>query len=192
MRHGILSLTLLLCLSAIAVSTMIWFSSLTSDGLESLRVTRSEHQALQQQLSLLTSPDMQIALPLLDEDLDALRIRLVEALTQFPLPAGVIDVTYEQTIQTRTLEGSEPEPVHVLRMELSLVVQHSVGFLRMLERVDEASGIWPHDVRGCRIQRHAGQRLAAHCALNFYHWQADSQPATASTDRSESHRDPST
>lgn len=174
--RGVVSLIVALSLIVMSSLAMNRFSSAAASDLEELRMIRYERQTLQQQIKLLERPDMQPSLVMLTEEMDSLRIRLIEALTQTPLPVAVQAVDYELAILPATLEAEEPGlpetgPVSVLRMELSLAVQHSGGLLRMLDLIGKASGVWPHETRGCSLHRTGQRQLTARCALNVYHWQ---------------------
>lgn len=175
-RSGRLFLTL--GFAAVSMMLMAWFDSMSADRAEALRMTRSELQTLEQQINLLKAPDMQKTLEVLEEDLDSLRIRLVEVLTQLPQPASVLSVEYEHAVLAQALEDTDSDTIKVLRLELRMVVQHAIGFLDMLTRIDEAIPVWPHDVQACMIQRTAQEHLQVACALDFYHWNSSQQQAS--------------
>ncbi|MGQ7845371.1 hypothetical protein ACUNV4_12890 [Granulosicoccus sp. 3-233] len=176
MRSG--KLLLALCLGLISLLAIAWFDRMTAHRTETLRLARSELQTLQLQMNLLQTPDMGLTLAHLEEDLDALRIRLVELLTQHPRPEGVLAVEFEQSILPRALQDAGAETVRVLRLELEMVVQHAVAFLEMLARVDEAVPVWPHEVQACMIHRKTPEGLQLACVLDFYHWQASERQAS--------------
>lgn len=180
-------LFLALGFAAVSMMLMAWFDSMSADRAEALRVTRSDLQTLEQQINLLKTPDIQKTLEVLEEDMDSLRIRLVEVLTQLPQPASVLSVEYEHAVLSQALEDTDSDTIKVLRLELRMIVQHAMGFLEMLTRIDEAIPVWPHDVQACMIHRTTQEHLQVACALDFYHWNSGQQQAsTALTDGSES------
>ena len=164
------SLAALLGLVAVAVSGVFWSTSTTAERLENVRRVRTQHQQLEQQLALLQSPDITPVIKTLQEDLDALRIKLVEVVTKQPLPAGVSKVGYEQTMMPQVMDAGGGEAVNVLRLELTLTVLHSRGLLDILDNIDRAVGAWPHETRACELQRLPQQILSAQCVVDFYHW----------------------
>lgn len=178
------SIPLFIALSFVAVcaSVIVWSSRETARLEESLRMSRSRHQLLEQQVSLVRSPGMQQRLAALEEDLDTLRIRLVEVLTQQARPVGVLSVDFEQLLLPALASDGEIGPVSVLRLELRLIVQHAIGFLEMLEQIDMGVAAWPHETQACRVQRIPEQRLQVECALDFYHWAAGRQQVSTRPD----------
>ena len=164
------SLAALLGLMAAGWSGIFWSVSTTAVKVENVRLFRAQHQQLEQQLALLQSPGIVPLITTLQEDLDALQIKLVEVVAQQPLPEGVQKVEYEQTIMPQTMDSGTGEPIRVLRLELFLTVLHSQGLLDMLDRIDRFVGAWPHETRACELQRLPQQVLSAQCAVDFYHW----------------------
>lgn len=181
-RYG--KLLVVVLLASLPVGVMVWLERSTAQRSEALRVARAELQRLEQQLSLLKAPEMQQSLSVLEEGLDVLRIRLVEALTQQERPAGVVKVEFDQSLLPRTLGGSGAEAVRVLRLQLDMHVQHAAAFLDMLALIDDATPLWPQEVQACTIHRLPEKNLKTGCVLDFYHWSPDSQQASrASGDR---------
>lgn len=170
MRRWSVSLAAMLGLLAIGVSGLYWSTSQTAERVENVRQIRAQHQQLEQQLALLHSPGITPLIATLQEDLDALRIRLIEVVTQQPLPAGVLNVGYEQTLMPQVMDTGTGEAVNILRLELTLTVLHSGGLLDVLDTLDRAVGAWPHETRACELQRLPQQTLRAQCAVDFYHW----------------------
>jgi len=167
-------LAVLLVVSSL-VSGMAWLDSTTAQHRDELRAARVELQRLEQQISLLNAPGMQQTLSVLEEGLDVLRIRLVEALTQQERPAGVVKLEFEQSLLPRTLDGAGSEAVNVLRLQLNMNVQHAAAFLGMLALIDDATPLWPSEMQACTIQRLPEKNLQTGCVLDFYHWSPDSQ-----------------
>ncbi len=165
-----MSLAVLLGLLAVGLSGIFWFTSTTAEKVEDVRQSRAQHQQLEQQLALLQTPGIASLIDTLQEDLDALQIKLVEVVTQQPLPAGVQKVGYEQSIMPRAMDDEAGEAISVLRLELTLTVLHSRGLLDMLDRIDRSVGAWPHETRACELQRLPQQTLSAQCVVDFYHW----------------------
>lgn len=163
-------LAALLGLLAIGVSGIFWSTRTTAESVENVRRVRVQHQQLEQQLALLQSPGIAPLINTLQEDLDALRIKLIEVVTQQPLPAGVLNVGYEQTLMPQLMDTGAGESIDVLRLELTLTVLHARGLLDVLENLDRAVGAWPHETRACELQRLPQQSLRAQCAVDFYHW----------------------
>lgn len=178
MRHRLIGLFLALGVVTLSIAGIVWCDTMIKNQEEALRVQRSEQQILEQQVNLLQTPDMTRQSLALEEDLDALRIRLVEALTQIPQPVGVLSVDYEQAVLSAPLGSSTVEPVSVLRLQLTLTVQHAIGFLNLLQRIDEAIVVWPHETQACRLQRMPQNHLQVSCALDFYHWGPGAESGT--------------
>ncbi len=164
------SLAALLGLLAVGVSGLFWSTSTTAESVENVRLVRAQQQQLEQQLALLQSPGITPLINTLQEDLDTLRIKLVEIVTQQPPPAGVLNVGYEQTLLPQIMDAGTGEAINVLRLELTLRILHSGGLLNILDRIDRAVGAWPHETRACEIQRLPLQILSAQCVVDFYHW----------------------
>ncbi|ASJ76238.1 hypothetical protein [Granulosicoccus antarcticus] len=165
-----LSLAIVLGFLAVGLGGNYWFSSSTSDTIEDVRLTRSQYQTLEQQLNLLQSPGITPLLNTLQEDMDALQIRLVEVMTQQPLPTGVVQVEYEQSVLPHKLEEGNGESISVLRLTLDLAVLHAMGLLEMFDRIDRSIGMWPYETRACELHRLTQQGLSAQCVVDFYHW----------------------
>jgi len=159
---------------ALAIVATLWTGRTTDIAAEKLRLTRVAHQRLQQQHSLLKSPDSAQRIEQLDQALDALQISLVEAVSNRPVPDGVIDVTFEQQLMPPMTQAGTHYPVSVLRLSLMLTMEHSVGLVNMLDQVSGATSVWPSEVRGCELRRLPMQRLSAQCVMDFYHWSDDS------------------
>jgi len=159
---------------ALAIVATLWTGRTTDIAAEKLRLTRVAHQRLQQQHSLLKSPDSAQRIEQLDQALDALQISLVEAVSNRPVPDGVIDVTFEQQLMPPMTQAGTHYPVSVLRLSLMLTMEHSVGLVNMLDQVSGATSVWPSEVRGCELRRLPMQRLSAQCVMDLYHWSDDS------------------
>ena len=164
------SLAALLGLMAVGWSGIFWSASTTAVKVEDVRLFRAQHQQIEQQLALLQSPGIAPLITTLQEDLDALQIKLAEVVTLQPLPEGVQKVEYEQTIMPHAMDNGAGEPIRVLRLELILTVLHSRGLLDMLDRIDHFVGAWPHETRACELHRLPQQVLSAQCVVDFYHW----------------------
>lgn len=165
-----MSLAVLLVLVAVGVVGIFWSTSSTTKKAEGVRLVRAQHQQLEQQLALLQSPGITPLIDTLQEDLDALRIKLVEVMTQQSLPAGVQKVGYEQTLMPQAMDSGTEEAINVLRLELTLTVLHARALLDMLDRIDRSVGVWPHETRACELQRLPQQILSVRCIVDFYHW----------------------
>ena len=169
LRLSVLLAALLGLLTA-GVSGLFWSTRTTAESVEDVRRIRAHHQQLEQQLALLQSPGITPLINTLQEDLDALRIKLIEVVTQQPLPAGVLNVAYEQTLMPQLLDSEDGQPIDVLRLELTVTVLHAKGLLDVLDNLDRAVGAWPYETRACELQRLPQQSLRAQCAIDFYHW----------------------
>ena len=158
----------------IAIVAILWIGQTIDIAAEELRRTRVAHQQLQQQHSVLNSSDSAQQIEQLNQAMDALQISLVEAVSDMPVPDGVIDVAFEQQLMPPMAGAGKHYPVSVLRLSLMLTIEHSVGLVNMLDRVSRATSFWPSEVRGCELQRLPLQRLSAQCVMDFYHWSDDS------------------
>lgn len=170
MLRWAVSLAIMFGLLAAGTGGTFWLQSETVARVEGVRRIRAQHQQLEQQLARLQSPDIAPLIVTLQEDLDALQIKLVEVVTLQPLPAGVIKVGYEQVRLPQTMEGETGESINVLRLQLTLTLLHSRGLLDMLDRIDLAVGAWPQETRACELLRLPQQMLSAQCVVDFYHW----------------------
>jgi hypothetical protein len=170
MMRWSIALAVVLGIAAVSLSGIVWLSQVSALRLERVREARAEHQLLQQQLHLLQQEDTAAIASSLNEDMESLQIRLVELLTRQRPPAGVLTVAYEQAVLQRLLATDEDEPVSVLRLDLKLTLQHSLGLVDMLERIDDSISTWPHEIRACELVRLPQQQLNARCVVDFYHW----------------------
>ena len=168
-----MTLATVLGVLAISIGVIFWIVQANDSAAETLRQTRVVHQQLQQKFTVLQSDDHVQQLAQLDQALDALQISLAEVLSERPLPSGVVDVTFEQLVLPQMMGAGTSYPVSVLRLSLSLTIEHSLGLASMLDRVSYAMATWPFEVRGCEVQRLAVKHLNAHCILDFYHWSDD-------------------
>lgn len=164
------SLAVAIGLLAVGISGIVWLESAMADKVEQLRLVRAQHQQLEQQLNLLQSSGIAPLIDALQEDLDALQIKLVEVMTQQPPPAGVLKIAYEQIMMPQALDDGVGTSISVLRLELNLTVQHAGGLLDMLDRINRSVRVWPHETRACELQRLPRQILSARCIVDFYHW----------------------
>jgi hypothetical protein len=168
-------------LVAISMSGLVWLKQATRHAQEDIRQARIQQQTLEQQLHLLQSSGNQSTLAGLQEDLAAVQIRLVEVLTRKPLPSGVLDIAYEQRVLPQPLSDPAGAPVHILRLDLKLLLKHSVALLELLAHIDESVTVWPYETRGCALHRLPDQQLNVQCVLDFYHW---GNPAPQESSRS--------
>lgn len=158
---------------AISIGAILWIAGINDSTAESVRQTRVAHQRLQQQFNVLKSTAHERQIEQLSQDMDALQISLVEAVSKSPLPSGVLDIAFEQQVLAPMLDAGAAYPVSILRLSLTLTLEHSVGLMNMLDRLAGVVPAWPFEVRGCAMQRLALQQLNTQCVVDFYHW-ADS------------------
>jgi hypothetical protein len=158
--------------------SIAWSRHLEALRVEDLRQARVQRQILEQQAELLQLPGTAATLSRLHEDLDALQLRLIEILSQQTAPAGVLDIGYAQTILPAIPLGGHDATATIVRLDLSLVLQHSVALLGLLALLDEPVPAWPHETRACELSRLPAETLSAQCVVDFYHW--DVYPRTIS------------
>lgn len=168
-----LLLAVILGISAVSMSALVFLNRAVADDHENVRQSRVDQQLLEQQLLLLSSAQVQELIADLDEDIDTLKLNLAEALLLEPFPPAVLSVEYVQSVPPVKLQTIDGESISTLRLEVSMTLQHSLGLISLLSRVGAAVDTWPHEIRACKMNRVAEERLTANCVIDFYHWRVN-------------------
>lgn len=163
-------LSLILCVLGLSLVGLGILSESQVRQHQAIHELRTALQARRQQLTVLQRPGMTQRMARLVEDLDTLRIRVLETLTSKPWPEAVRTLDYELRLQPETLREGGEESVSILRLELDVRILNALALLSLLDRIHRGVGIWPQEIRGCTINRQAQGALHAQCVLDIFHW----------------------
>ncbi|MEE9321077.1 MAG: hypothetical protein V3U76_11570 [Granulosicoccus sp.] len=180
----VLMLTVALCLLLAALIALFLLPGYAQENAEQSRVLRVEEQRYAQLVSRLHTALAEGRLSDFDTSLSGARINLLESLELLSEVPGVLTVRYELLAQPFNTypsfpEGNETgvseidiaEPMTRFRVNIRLRLLHGRVLIDVLDRIRNAAGSWPVEVRACELQRAAERAgIDVQCAIDIMHW----------------------
>jgi len=172
----------------------------TDARLEALRDLRIREQLLSQQAVRLSSTDAATRLAALGESRNALRVRLLDALTGLRELPTTRELRHRLDERAMVIDGLSVSGTATLRLTLEGRITDSRALLEMLQHIRQSSFPWPSETRACVVQdvtariadgvpsRPAKARggvidqlaetteLAIECAVDIMHREIDDRP----------------